>query len=132
MSEQFTARIDPTGCHTAIRVNDMRRALHFYHELVGLPIERTSGPADNPQTAWLPGVQLIHDPEARPVLGQTFDHLAFGIDNVEEVCARLDAAGYKAETPLQQRGREDVGRRLTMAFYRDPEGNKFEVLRYDE
>lgn len=132
MSQPFEAKVNPVACHTAIRVTDMARSLHFYRDLIGLPVERTQGPLENPQVAWLPGVQLIHDPEARSVPGQTFDHLAFGIDNVEEVCQRLDAAGFQAETPLQQRSREDVGRLLTMAFYRDPDGNKLEVLRFDE
>ncbi|MBX6341962.1 MAG: hypothetical protein IRY97_05845, partial [Thermomicrobiaceae bacterium] len=47
-----------------------------------------------------------------------------------EVCARLDAAGIAPEVSLRRRGREEVGRDLLMAFYRDPEGNRVELLRY--
>lgn len=132
MADAPAARVNAAANHVALRVRDLDAALRFYRDLIGLPVSRVGGPADDPQVVWLPGVQLIRDPEATAAPGSTFDHLALGIDNIEEVCARLDAAGFTAETPLQRRSREEVGRELTMAFYRDPEGNRVELLRYDE
>lgn len=103
--------------------------LHFYHELIGLPISRTAGPADDPQTVWLPGVQLVRQTETSPAGGQ-FDHVGLGVRNIEEVCARLDAEGCEVDTPLQRRSSQEVGRDLMLAFYRDPEGNRVEFVKY--
>lgn len=129
MADAFEAQLDPTANHVALKVRDLKTALDFYHGIIGLPISRTSGPPDNPQMVWLPGVQLIrHDGDLEP--GGTFDHVALGVANIEEVCSRLDRAGFQAETPLQRRSREDVGRELMMAFYRDPDGNRVELLKY--
>lgn len=132
-SDVFAARVDPTANHVAIRVRDLGKALRFYSELIGLPVQRTQGAASDPEVVWLPGLQLIRQSDAGdtgPAGG--FDHLALGIENIEEACARLDAAGFTAETSLRRRSRDEVGRELMMAFYRDPEGNKVELLKYLE
>ncbi len=129
MSEGFTVRLDPSANHVALKVRDLAGALRFYHDLIGLPVSRTQGPADAPEVVWLPGVQLIRQ-TGEPDPGNTFDHVALGIENIEEVCARLDAAGIAPEVSLRRRGREEVGRDLLMAFYRDPEGNRVELLKY--
>lgn len=130
--EEFVARVNHEGLHSAIRVRDLEQALHFYHEIVGLPIERIGGDPSRPGTVWLTGLQLVRTPDAATTPDGKFDHFGIALDNLEEACARLDAAGFVAETPLAARSREEVGRPLHMAFYRDPEGNKFELLRYDE
>lgn len=130
MSEAFIAQTDPTANHAALRVRDMAGALRFYHELIGLPVSRTQGPADDPQVAWLPGLQLIRQSGADLPPDNRFDHVAIGIRNIEEACARLDRAGFTADTPLQRRSREEVGRDLMMAFYRDGEGNRVELIKY--
>lgn len=131
MSETFVAEVDSTANHTAVRVADVAAMLRFYHELIGLPISRIQGSPEHPQMVWLPGLQLIRRGEGEETApDRHFDHLALGIQNIEEVCARLDAAGFVAETPLQRRGADEVGRDLKMAFYRDPEGNKVELLKY--
>ncbi|HLI52530.1 MAG TPA: VOC family protein [Thermomicrobiaceae bacterium] len=132
MPEEFVARVDHEGLHSAIRVRDLEKELHFYHEIIGLPIERIGGSPEHPGTVWLTGLQLVRNPNASTDPDGKFDHFGIAVDNLEEVCARLDGAGYVAETPLAARSRDEVGRALHMAFYRDPEGNKFELLRYDE
>lgn len=74
-------------------------------------------------------MQLVSDPETQP--GTNLDHVALGIVNIEDVCKRLDDAGYVAETPLTEAQPDDQGgRHLKMAFYHDPEGNKVELLVY--
>ena len=130
MAEDFVARAELRANHVALRVRDLAGALRFYHELIGLPIERTGGPPDDPNIYWLPGVQLMRAPGDRSAAEGNLDHLAIGIENIEDVCARLDAAGFDAETSLRRRARADVGRALMMAYYRDPEGNKVELLKY--
>lgn len=132
MSETFRARTIEAANHTALRVKDLERALHFYRDLIGLPVVREGERPGGLRSIWLPGLQLIEARDAQPSSTGTLDHLALGIENIEEVCARLDAVGFVAETPLQRRGRDEVGRDLTMAFYFDPEGNRVELLRYDD
>lgn len=128
MSGTFTAQISLEANHTAIKVRDLQKALHFYSELIGLPVLRSRGPEDNPDAVWLPGLQLVVDPDTKS--GGSLDHVALGIVNIEDACQRLDEAGFTAETPLAQRGAGDVGRDLKMAFYYDPEGNRVELLHY--
>jgi catechol 2,3-dioxygenase-like lactoylglutathione lyase family enzyme len=129
MSDSFTADIQLSAMHTAIRVRDMSRALEFYSGLIGLPVKRVRGPEDNPDAVWVPGLQLVSDPEVQP--GTNLDHSALGIKNIDEVCKRLDDAGYTAATPLTEVQPDDHGgRHLKMAFYHDPEGNKVELLCY--
>ena len=130
MAEEFTARVELRANHVALRVRDLAGALRFYHELIGLPVERTGGPAENPNIYWLTGVQLMRAEGERSAVEGNLDHLALGVDNIEAICARLDAAGFAAETTLRRRSRAEIGRELMMAYYRDPEGNKVELLKY--
>ncbi len=129
MSESFNAEVQLSANHTAIRVADLTKALGFYSDLLGLPVTRVRGPVDNPDSVWLPGLQIVVDPNV--TAGSNLDHAALGIMNIDEACKRLDDAGYKAATPLTEVQPDDQGgRHLKMAFYHDPEGNKVEVLCY--
>jgi lactoylglutathione lyase len=129
MSGNFSAEVQQAAMHTAIRVADLSKALAFYSDLIGLPVVRVRGPVDNPDSVWLPGLQIVVDPGVKP--GTNLDHSALGIMNIEEVCQRLDDAGYQAATPLTETQPDDQGgRHLKMAFYHDPEGNKVEILKY--
>jgi lactoylglutathione lyase len=128
MPDQFTAEIDPVANHTAVKVRDLQKALHFYSETIGMPVLRHRGPADNPSAVWLPGLQLVvvDDTDAAGSL----DHIGIGVLNINEACARLDAAGFEVETPLVRRTTAEVGREVMVAFYFDPEGNRVELLKY--
>jgi catechol 2,3-dioxygenase-like lactoylglutathione lyase family enzyme len=129
MSDNFAAEVQVAANHTAIRVADLNKALGFYSDLLGLPVTRVRGPVDNPDSVWLPGLQIVVDPEVKA--GSNLDHSALGILNIEEACKRLDDAGYQAATPLTEVQPDDQGgRHLKMAFYHDPEGNKVEILCY--
>jgi lactoylglutathione lyase len=129
MSANFAAEIQIAANHTAIRVADLQKALTFYSDLIGLPVTRVRGPKDNPDSVWLPGLQIVVDPEVKP--GTNLDHSAIGIVNIDEACQRLDSAGHVAATPLTQTQPDDQGgRHLKMAFYHDPEGNRVELLCY--
>ncbi|HEY8292156.1 MAG TPA: VOC family protein, partial [Thermomicrobiales bacterium] len=99
--------------------------------LIGLPVLRRSGTDDAPVFYWLPGLQLAkqrEDPGAHPY--GVFDHIGLAVENIAEICARLDAAGYTAETPLDTRTIPGVERKVMNAFYRDPDGNKVEFVHW--
>ncbi len=131
MAEPFVARVNLENNHVCIKVKDFDTALRFYHDLIGLPIVRRAGTDAEPVFYWLPGIQLgkqTDDPGANPY--GIFDHIGFAVDNIEEVCARLDAAGYQAETPLGTRTLVGVERQVMNAFYRDPDGNRIEFVKW--
>lgn len=131
MSEPFVAKVDAANLHVCIKVRDFATALAYYHDLIGLPILRRTGTDDAPGFYWLPGIQLAlqtEDPGAQPY--GVFDHIGLAVDNITEICARLDAAGYQAETPLDTRSLVGVERKVMNAFYRDPDGNKVEFVHW--
>ena len=131
MSEPFVAQVEAARNHVAIKVKDLDAAVHFYHDLVGLPILMKIGSEDNPRSVFVSGIQLMRqteDPGSSPY--GVFDHIGIAVDNIEEVCAHLDAAGCKAETPLERRTLPGVNRDILLAFYRDPDGNRLELFHF--
>ena len=130
MSEQFVARVQNARLHAALKVSNLDNSVHFYHGIMGLPILMEVGQPGNPRTVFLPGVQLVRQGDAGITPGGRFDHVGIPIDNLEEVCARLDAAGYSAEVPLERRVLEGVNLPILLTFYRDPDGNRLELFRF--
>ncbi|NCC28953.1 MAG: glyoxalase [Gammaproteobacteria bacterium] len=113
--------------HVSLIVADTARALDFYHGILGL--KRDSGRPDMAfPGAWLwVGDQQIHllelpnpDPVAgRPAHGGRDRHLAMRVSGLDEVTARLEAAGLSY--PLSRSGRRAL-------FCRDPDGNALELI----
>lgn len=129
MTDSFDAQVIPNIQHVALGTNDINRLLQFYHETIGLPITRTRGPEGDPDAVWLPCVQLVKT-RGELQAGGTLDHLAIGIENVQEVCARLDAAGAKVDRPLTEIAGSDGKPFAFAAFYYDPDGNRVEIFKY--
>ncbi len=129
MSGSFAPKIKQELNHVALKVTDMSRSIHFYHDVIGLPISRTRGPEGNPDAVWLPGVQLVKG-EAGLNPSGTLDHVALGMDNVEELCQHLDASGVKVDRPLSEIAGSDGKPFALAAFYYDPDGNRVEVFKY--
>jgi catechol 2,3-dioxygenase-like lactoylglutathione lyase family enzyme len=131
MADEFVAQYDANVSHVALRAHDLPAMRHFYQDLIGLPFRRLQGSPENPEVVWLAGVQLIRQDEPIAMAaGAAYDHVGLGIDNIEEACQRLDAAGTPVDTPLEKRHVEVLGRDILVAFYRDPEGNRIELLKY--
>lgn len=121
--------------HTMVRVADLDASLDFYCAKLGLTeVSRTESQAGRFTLVYLaaptdmasaaaakaPCVELTYnwDPEAYAG-GRNFGHLAFGVDNIYEICARLQAAGIVINRPPRD------GR---MAFIRSPDGISIELL----
>lgn len=129
MAEGFVAEYEPSWTHTAVRVRDLERMMEFYHGLIGLAVNRIQGPEERPEIVWLRGVQLIRDTDrAEGAASGSLDHVGIGVSNIEAICARLEEAGAEVDTPLERRSRPTGD--LLLAFYRDPEGNRVELLKY--
>ena len=113
--------------HASFLVADLKRALEFYHGVLGLEIV-----SDRPDLgysgAWLQlQAQQIHllqlpnpDPtEDRPQHGGRDRHVAFEIRNLAALVAELETTGITYT--LSRSGREAL-------FCRDPDGNALEFI----
>ncbi|MFD1332341.1 VOC family protein [Methylopila musalis] len=114
--------------HTMVRVTDIAASLDFYCAKLGLEeVRRIDNEAGRFTLIFLapPGqpeaqVELTHnwDPETYGE-GRNFGHLAYEVDDIYGLCARLAAAGVTINRPPRD------GR---MAFVRSPDNISIELL----
>jgi glyoxylase I family protein len=113
--------------HVSLIVADTARALAFYRDLLGLPVDLGRPDLGYPG-AWLGvGDQQIHllelpnpDPlEGRPTHGGRDRHLALSVGDLEGLARRLEAAGVGFT-------RSRSGR--AALFCRDPDANALELI----
>ncbi len=124
------AQVSPADNHVALRVKDLERAVDFYENVVGLERVRFMGDPDRPRTVFFPGLQLVRAEEDDTSVKGVYDHVGLSIENIEEVCANLEAQGVEFETPLTERHFPEIGKGLKLAFFRDPEGNRIELVHW--
>lgn len=116
--------------HTMVRVTDLDASLNFYCNLLGLEVVgRRDYDAGRFTLVFLsaPGdgaaqVELTYnwDPEPQPYgIGRAFGHLAYEVDDIYGLCARLMAGGVTINRPPRD------GR---MAFVRSPDRISIELL----
>ena len=128
--------------HTMFRVRDLDAALHFFVDLLGLqevrrrdheggrftlvflqtPRDKAGDGAESPDTAQ---IELTWNwDETEPYSsGRNFGHVAFAVDDIYAVCARLQAAGVTILRPPRDG---------YMAFVRSPDGVSIELLQNGE
>lgn len=116
--------------HGSLLVEDLARARAFYEGVLGLA-PSSARPDMGFEGVWYEfGRQQVHllclpSPEknlARPGHGGRDRHLALGVDSVEELAVRLQAAGISHTR--SQSGRAAL-------FCRDPDGNALEFIETD-
>lgn len=114
--------------HTMVRVTDLERSLRFYRDLLGLTEVRRMdnergrftlvflAAPDNPEAQ----VELTYnwDPEAY-MMGRAFGHLAYEVDDIYALCAKLAAGGVTINRPPRDGH---------MAFVRSPDNVSIELL----
>ncbi|BBU60097.1 lactoylglutathione lyase [Methylosinus sp. C49] len=121
--------------HTMIRVGDLDDSLDFFCGKLGLAeVRRTenekgrftlvylAAPDDLPQAkdAGAPLVELTYNWDEHDYAGgRNFGHLAFAVDDIYAVCARLQAAGVTINRPPRDG---------YMAFIRSPDQISIELL----
>lgn len=121
--------------HTMIRVTDLESALHFYCAKLGLAevkrMESQQGrftlvylaaPADEARATAenAPLVELTYNWDSEVYSGgRNFGHLAFEVENIYEICAKLMSAGVTIHRPPRDGH---------MAFIRSPDGISIELL----
>ena len=139
--------------HTNLIARDWRALADFYIEVFGCV---PTGPERDLQGAWvdaltgLPGVHVsgahlrlpghgddgptlevfTYEPtaagDASPVNRPGFAHIAFHVDDVDEMLASVLAHGGSALGGVVRRDYPELGR-LTAVYARDPEGNIIEI-----
>lgn len=115
--------------HTMVRVRDIDESKRFYCDLLGLEeIRRYDSEAGKFTLIFLapPGqhdapVELTYNwgSDEEYDEGRNFGHLAYEVENVYEMCEKLQAAGVTINRPPRE------GR---MAFVRSPDGISIELL----
>ncbi|MBY8975999.1 lactoylglutathione lyase [Rhodobacteraceae bacterium NNCM2] len=115
--------------HTMVRVKDIEESKKFYCDLLGLEeIRRVDNEAGKFTLVFLapPGqhdapIELTYNWGSDEDYGEgrNFGHLAYEVDNVYEMCEKLQAAGITINRPPKE------GR---MAFVRSPDGISIELL----
>ena len=122
--------------HTMVRVNDLDASIDFYCNKLGLKLlSRRDNPGGRFTLAFLaaPGdetaqVELTYnwpsdDPANNPsevyTGGRNFGHLAYVVDDIYALCAKLQAGGVVINRPPRDGH---------MAFVRSPDGISIELL----
>lgn len=125
--------------HTMIRASDLDATLHFFCDLLGLvEVNRydseqgrftlvfLAAPEDlelaKERKAPLVEITYNWDPE-QYTGGRNFGHLAYRVDNIYELCERLQAGGVIINRPPRDGH---------MAFVRSPDGISVELLQAGE
>ena len=114
--------------HTMVRVTDLERSLYFYRDLLGLKEQRRMdnergrftlvflGAPGNPEAQ----VELTYNWDSETyTMGRAFGHLAYEVDDLYTLCAKLAAAGVAINRPPRDGH---------MAFVRSPDNVSIELL----
>jgi methylmalonyl-CoA/ethylmalonyl-CoA epimerase len=119
--------------HVAVMVDDLDAALAFYRDTLGFAVLRRPDFGPGTEGAWLQAgnsqVHLAVTEEMGPRVG--FPHMALQIpvDAWDETMSALEARGVRFMIPPGER--EDFGKRVRVAFIRDPAGNNIELTDVD-
>lgn len=125
--------------HTMVRVTDLDASLAFYCGGLGLEeayrkdVEKgrftlvflaAPGDRENAQEKKAPLIELTHNWDPEPYdEGRNFGHLAYQVDNIYEICARLQENGVTINRPPRDGH---------MAFVRSPDNISIELLQRGE
>jgi len=120
--------------HTMLRVGDLEKSLHFYCEVLGMRLlRRTDYPSGRFTLAFVgygdesteTVIELTHNWDTDHYdLGAGYGHIALGVEDIYDACARLREKGAKIVRepgPMKHGGSE-------IAFVEDPDGYKIELI----
>ena len=121
--------------HTMMRVKDQEKSIEFYTKHLGMKVIRQSeypsgrftntflGYDDDPKS---PMLELTYnwDQEEDYDLGDAWGHIALGVENIYEVCDRLEADGVSVP---RKPGPMKHGTTV-IAFIRDPDNYTIELI----
>ena len=120
--------------HTMVRVKDLEASMHFYKDLLGLEETRRNeseggrftliflSPPGQPDAP----IELTYNwdgDDGLPSDSRHFGHLAYGVENIYEICQKLMDAGVTINRPPRDGH---------MAFVRSPDNVSIELLQIGE
>lgn len=122
------ALVSPEGNHTAMRVRDLEGAVTFYTEVLGLEYQRAQGDDPNRPTAvFVTAIQLMRAVDQDVGVKGVLDHIGIRVRNLDELVASLRQNGVALEND-RINDRVQDGVRIRTCFFRDPEGNRVELV----
>lgn len=120
--------------HTMLRVGDLQRAIHFYTQVMGMKLLRTTDRPD--QKYSLAFVGYDSNPDQAEIeltynygvdhyeLGSAYGHIALGVADIYATCAAIRAGGGNiTREPGPVKGGDTL-----IAFVTDPDGYKIELI----
>lgn len=122
--------------HSAIRTENLSKAVDFYSEVFGLAIrEKRYIAAHRTTLVFLKDeasgaeIEIIAEDEPKPIgksENPSFAHFAFGSENIDDDTARIKAKGYSfLREPFLS-----MDKSMKIAFMSDPDGNTIEIIEY--
>jgi len=117
--------------HTCLNVSNLDRSIEFYTKMIGLRfVSRREVRQNNAEIAFLQdtsgaAIELTHWRDKKNLTeGDNFDHIAFGVDNVEATVNELRTKSVAiAMEPFSL-----AGSTSKIAFVKDPDGNWLELI----
>ena len=121
--------------HTMLRVGNLERSLHFYTQILSFELLNREEHAEGKFTlAFLrpkdggpgePELELTYNWGVEKYeMGGAYGHLAYGVDSIEVVQARLQKAGLD----LSWGPSGSPSGRSRIAFFKDPDGYSIELI----
>ncbi len=120
--------------HTMLRVGDMQRSIHFYTQVMGMQLLRTTERPEQGYSLAFVGygpeshhavLELTHNHGVTAYeLGTAFGHIAIGVDDVAKQCEHIAKAGGTISRPAGP----VKGGNTIIAFIEDPDGYKIELI----
>ncbi|MES2857108.1 MAG: lactoylglutathione lyase [Bdellovibrionota bacterium] len=125
--------------HTMLRVGNLEESLRFYTEVLGMSvISRKDYPEGKFTLAFVSfgedkyhdtSIELTHNWDTKSYdVGNGFGHVAFGVDDIYEMCERIRSRGGKI---TREPGPMKHGATV-IAFVEDPNGYKIELIQTDD
>ncbi|GAB4199922.1 MAG: lactoylglutathione lyase [Coleofasciculaceae cyanobacterium] len=120
--------------HTMLRVCNLEESLKFYCDVLGMKLLRQKDYPDGKFTLAFVGygdesehtvIELTHNWDIDGYdLGNAYGHIALGVDNIYEACAKIRLKGGKV---VREPGPMKHGSTV-IAFVEDPNGYKIELI----
>jgi lactoylglutathione lyase len=123
--------------HTMLRVGNLQRSIHFYTNVMGMKLLRTT---DRPEQKYsLAFVGYGSNPEQAEIeltynhgvdsyeLGSAYGHIAIGVEDAYAMCEKIRAGGGN----VTREAGPVKGGTTVIAFITDPDGYKVELIQRD-
>jgi lactoylglutathione lyase len=124
--------------HTMLRVGDLQRSIHFYTEVMGMTLLRTSeNPSQNYSLAFLgygsnpehAELELTYNHGVSNYeMGTAYGHIAIGVPDATAACEKIRTHGGK----VTREAGPVKGGTTVIAFVTDPDGYKVELIQRAE